>query len=531
MPFEHVRRACGPSPSNAIACRRRAGGWRSRRCRPGAGRRPTASSGRGGGRHLSQQTTRNFGSIVQKHRVQSPPGSPAAGASGTRAADQPTRARWLIILVLFLRHDDQLRRPGDAVDRRHRPVARSRLDSGHPRLPALGLLLELRRAADSRRLAARPARLAAGLPVEPARAGRCSRSPRPWSAATRRAAAPRSPRSSGSGSGSAPPKRLRSRPTAASSRSGFRPPSAVSPRPSSTPPSIFPRSCSIRSWARSTHAFGWPWVFVLMGAVGLVFGLAWNRLVYEPADHPRANAAEVEHIRRGGGLVDLDRADGRRDATSPAWCPRAAAATDAAGHLPRPVLHQRPDLVLPHLVPDLPGAGARHVHPAGRLRRRRCPALCGFLGGILGGWISDGLLRSGRSLSAGPQDRRSSPACCFRRSSSRATTCDTQWAVIVAHEPGLLRQGRRRARLGGDGRRRAEGSDRPRRRLVQHLRQPRRHRHADRDRLHPQVDRIVRGRAASTSAIHALLAVVAFLVIVGDIRRIELSPAVPSATR
>ena len=56
-----------------------------------------------------------------------------------------------------------------------------------------------------------------------------------------------------------------------------------------------------------THHWGWPWVFVVMGGIGLVFGLAWNRLVYEPADHPLANAEEVEHIRRGGGLVDLDR--------------------------------------------------------------------------------------------------------------------------------------------------------------------------------------------------------------------------------
>ena len=63
-----------------------------------------------------------------------------------------------------------------------------------------------------------------------------------------------------------------------------------------------------------THAFGWPWVFVLMGATGLVVGLAWNRLVYEPADHPRANAAEVDYIRAGGGLVDLDQGTARQTA-------------------------------------------------------------------------------------------------------------------------------------------------------------------------------------------------------------------------
>ena len=119
--------------------------------------------------HLFQQTTRNFGAIVQKHRVQSQPGSAAAPTPGAPVgrpadpgplADHPDPVRG---------QHDQLRRSGDAVDRRHRPVARPAARRGHPRLPALGVLLELRRAADSWRLAARPPGLAARLPVEPAR--------------------------------------------------------------------------------------------------------------------------------------------------------------------------------------------------------------------------------------------------------------------------------------------------------------------------------------------------------------------------
>ena len=53
-------------------------------------------------------------------------------------------------------------------------------------------------------------------------------------------------------------------------------------------------------------------------------------------------------------------------------------------------------------------------------------------------------------------DRRR--ACCCRRASSSATTSTAQWAVIALMCARLLRQGRRLARLGGDGRRRAEGS-------------------------------------------------------------------------
>src|SRR3954454_3949933 len=48
-----------------------------------------------------------------------------------------------------------------------------------------------------------------------------------------------------------------------------------------------------------THALGWPAVFWFMGALGLVFGAAWPKLIQGPRDHPAANAAEVAHIERG----------------------------------------------------------------------------------------------------------------------------------------------------------------------------------------------------------------------------------------
>ncbi|MDQ5977347.1 MAG: transporter, partial [Verrucomicrobiota bacterium] len=55
-----------------------------------------------------------------------------------------------------------------------------------------------------------------------------------------------------------------------------------------------------------THHLGWPWVFWSMGALGIVTGLLWPKIIHSPRAHPWANAAEIEHIRSGGGLVDLD---------------------------------------------------------------------------------------------------------------------------------------------------------------------------------------------------------------------------------
>jgi ACS family D-galactonate transporter-like MFS transporter len=50
---------------------------------------------------------------------------------------------------------------------------------------------------------------------------------------------------------------------------------------------------------------GWHMIFVATGSVGVVWGLAWYALYRQPHDFPGTNAAEIDQIRRGGGLVDL----------------------------------------------------------------------------------------------------------------------------------------------------------------------------------------------------------------------------------
>jgi ACS family D-galactonate transporter-like MFS transporter len=60
---------------------------------------------------------------------------------------------------------------------------------------------------------------------------------------------------------------------------------------------------------------GWHMVFVVTGSIGVLWGLAWYFLYRQPHEFPGTNAAEIDQIRRGGGLVDLGRDDaapGRR---------------------------------------------------------------------------------------------------------------------------------------------------------------------------------------------------------------------------
>jgi len=55
-------------------------------------------------------------------------------------------------------------------------------------------------------------------------------------------------------------------------------------------------------WICST--LGWRALFVLVGALGILFGLLWFALYRDPRASGRANPAELDYIARGGGLAD-----------------------------------------------------------------------------------------------------------------------------------------------------------------------------------------------------------------------------------
>lgn len=53
------------------------------------------------------------------------------------------------------------------------------------------------------------------------------------------------------------------------------------------------------------HSFGWHMVFIVTGAVGIIWGVIWYLIYREPRDFKGTNAAEIQLIQDGGGLVDL----------------------------------------------------------------------------------------------------------------------------------------------------------------------------------------------------------------------------------
>lgn len=55
------------------------------------------------------------------------------------------------------------------------------------------------------------------------------------------------------------------------------------------------------------HHYGWHMVFVSTGLLGIVWGVVWSLVYREPRQFKGANAAEIDLIQQGGGVVDLER--------------------------------------------------------------------------------------------------------------------------------------------------------------------------------------------------------------------------------
>ena len=142
------------------------------------------------------------------------------------------------------------------------------------------------------------------------------------------------------------------------------------------------------------------------GPVGHRLGRVWFMVYREPRQFKGANAAEIELIQQGGGVVDLESASRRKmphgAPAKRASCPQGApfalggpAAKESAvlvdrsrpghvpaqavGRVPGPVLPDLDAVVLPDLVPDLSGEVPRHgLHQVG------LPGLGAFLAAFVG---------------------------------------------------------------------------------------------------------------------------------------------------
>lgn len=179
-----------------------------------------------------------------------------------------------------------------------------------------------------------------------------------------------------------------------------------------------------------TQTLGWTEVFFFMGSVGLVCALAWPRLIHGPREHPRANAAEVDHIERGGGLVDLDR-PGAAGTSAIRWSALGQLLQNRmllGIYLGQYCINVLTWFFLTWFPIYLVEQRHMSILKAGFVAV--LPALCGLAGGVLGGLFSDSLLRRGWSLTAA----RKTPIVAGLLLSVCMVGCNyvaAEWAVVV----------------------------------------------------------------------------------------------------
>jgi ACS family glucarate transporter-like MFS transporter len=146
-----------------------------------------------------------------------------------------------------------------------------------------------------------------------------------------------------------------------------------------------------------TQALGWKYVFLFMGLVGFAATIIWLRSVYDPRDHPRMKEAELRYIEAGGALVDLDRQCGPR--SGPKWSAikqllrnRMLLGVYLGTYCVTAIMY----FFLTWFPLYLVKGRGMSILQVGFLAT--LPAVCGFSGGVSGGLFSDRLLKRGHSL-------------------------------------------------------------------------------------------------------------------------------------
>jgi MFS transporter, ACS family, glucarate transporter len=148
-----------------------------------------------------------------------------------------------------------------------------------------------------------------------------------------------------------------------------------------------------------THSHGWQWTFWFMGIFGLVLVFAWSKIIYNVPDHPLISQSEIGYIERGGGLVNIDRAVGKLAGRALTWSGVAQLLQQRM--LVGIYIGQFCITTLTYFfITWFPVylVQARHMSVLKGGFAVALPALCGSVGGVLGGIWSDSLLRRGRSL-------------------------------------------------------------------------------------------------------------------------------------
>ncbi|OWF71835.1 MFS transporter [Yersinia frederiksenii] len=148
-----------------------------------------------------------------------------------------------------------------------------------------------------------------------------------------------------------------------------------------------------------TFAWGWQHVFTVMGGLGFVLTIVWVKFIHNPTDHPDMSASELEYIKQGGAVVDMDhkKPDGHKSGPKLHYMKQLLSSRMMLGvFFGQYFINTITWFFLTwfpiYLVQDK-GMSILKVGMVASI-----PALCGFAGGVLGGVFSDSLIKRGHSL-------------------------------------------------------------------------------------------------------------------------------------
>ncbi|WP_109106665.1 MFS transporter [Azospirillum sp. TSO35-2] len=185
----------------------------------------------------------------------------------------------------------------------------------------------------------------------------------------------------------------------------------------------------LMAWITATY--GWPYVFYVMGVLGIVLGLVWMKVLYSPKEHPLINKAELEHIEQGGGLVDMDNAKKAKANGGPklGYLKQLLSNRMLLGiYIGQYAITTLTYFFLTWFPVYLVQGRGMTILKAGLIAS--VPAIAGFIGGVLGGVISDWLIKKGYSLSVA----RKTPIVLGMLMSMSMIACnyvDAEWLVVT----------------------------------------------------------------------------------------------------
>ncbi|SDI35013.1 MFS transporter, ACS family, glucarate transporter [Paraburkholderia steynii] len=180
-----------------------------------------------------------------------------------------------------------------------------------------------------------------------------------------------------------------------------------------------------------THAFGWHHVYIVMGLAGFLLALTWLKVMKNPANHPGVNRSELEHIEQGGGLIHGHQTAAGSHGGHARWSVMRQLLTNRmllGVYLAQFCINVLTYFFLTWFPIYLVQARGMTILQAGLVAS--LPAICGFLGGVLGGVLSDTMIRHGHSLTVA----RKVPIVGGMLLSACIIGCnyvDTDWLVVA----------------------------------------------------------------------------------------------------